>query len=101
MAARRSSGPARIGTVVLEMPSSNGPCGVATGLLVNDLRSLWEVELPESPEHQGVRLEGLTRRMAAERIPMPNLDATGDEFADTLDRWLVTFVDWLRAPSRG
>ncbi len=31
---------ARIETVVLEMPSSNGPCGVATGLLVNDLRSL-------------------------------------------------------------
>ena len=32
MAARRSSGTAPIETVVLEMPSSNGPCGVATGL---------------------------------------------------------------------
>ena len=31
MAARRSSGTARIETGVLEMRSSNGPCGVATG----------------------------------------------------------------------
>ena len=46
-------------------------------------------------------IEGLARRMSAESIPMPNLDATGDEFASTFDGWLVGFVAWLRAPSRG
>ena len=45
-------------------------------------------------------IEGLTRRMSAEGMPMPNLDATGDEFASAFDRWLVNFVAWLRAPSR-
>jgi hypothetical protein len=44
--------------------------------------------------------EGLARRMSAEGMPTPNLDATGDEFAHAFDRWLVDFVEWLRAPSR-
>ena len=46
-------------------------------------------------------VESLGDRMSAERAPMPNLDATGDEFASAFDRWLVGFVAWLRAPSRG
>ena len=46
-------------------------------------------------------IEGLARPMSAEDMPMPNLDATGDEFAAAFDRWLVDFVYWLRAPSRG
>ena len=45
-------------------------------------------------------IDGLARRLSAEGIPMPNLDATGDEFASAFDRWLVDFVAWLRAPSR-
>lgn len=45
-------------------------------------------------------IEGLARRMAAESMPIPNLDATGDEFAAAFDRWLVDFACWLRAPSR-
>jgi len=45
-------------------------------------------------------IEGLARRLSAEGMPMPNLDATGDEFASAFDRWLVNFVAWLRAPSR-
>ena len=45
-------------------------------------------------------IEGLTRRMSAESMPMPNLDATGDAFASAFDRWLADLVDWLRAPSR-
>ena len=46
-------------------------------------------------------IDGLTRRMSAEGMPMPNLNATGDEFAAAFDRWLVDLVSWLRAPSRG
>jgi hypothetical protein len=46
-------------------------------------------------------IEGLARRMSAESIPMPNLDANGDEFASAFDRWLVDFVAWLWAASRG
>jgi hypothetical protein len=46
-------------------------------------------------------IAGLARRMSAESIPMPNLDATGDEFSSAFDRWLVGFVAWLRAASRG
>ena len=46
-------------------------------------------------------IEGLTRRISAEGMPMPNLDAIGDEFASAFDRWLVSLVSWLRAPSRG
>jgi hypothetical protein len=34
-------------------------------------------------------------------MPMPNLNTNGDEFASAFDRWLVDFVNWLRAPSRG
>jgi hypothetical protein len=43
---------------------------------------------------------GLVDRMRAEGMPMPNLDATGDEFAHAFDRWLVDFVAWLRMPGR-
>jgi len=45
-------------------------------------------------------IEGLTRRMSAEGMPMPNLDATGDDFASAFDRWLVDLVAWLRVASR-
>ena len=45
-------------------------------------------------------IEGLARRLSAEGMPMPNLDATGDEFASAFDRWLVDLVDWLGTPSR-
>jgi hypothetical protein len=38
--------------------------------------------------------------MATEGIPMPNLNALGDEFAVAFDRWVVDFVYWLRTPSR-
>jgi hypothetical protein len=40
-------------------------------------------------------IDGLARRMSAEGMPMPNLTATGDEFASAFDRWLVDFVAWL------
>jgi len=43
-------------------------------------------------------VEGLRDRILAEAMPMPNLDATGDEFALAFDRWLVELVAWLRAP---
>ena len=46
-------------------------------------------------------VEGLTRRMSAEGMPMPNLSATGGEFASAFDRWRVDFASWLRAPIRG
>lgn len=46
-------------------------------------------------------VEGLTDRMLAEGLPMPNLDATGDEFAYAFDRWLVDLASWLRASGRG
>jgi hypothetical protein len=42
-------------------------------------------------------VDRLAPRMLAEGVPMPNLAATGDEFAAAFDRWLVDFVDWLRA----
>ena len=46
-------------------------------------------------------IEGLARRMSAEGMSMPNLDATGDEFASAFDRWVLDLAHWLRSPSRG
>jgi DNA-binding transcriptional ArsR family regulator len=43
-------------------------------------------------------LASLTPRMSAERMPVPNASATGDEFAFAFDRWLADFVDWLSLP---
>jgi DNA-binding transcriptional ArsR family regulator len=43
--------------------------------------------------------DGLAGRMTAEAMPAPNLEATGNELASAFDRWLVTLVDWLRAPT--
>lgn len=45
-------------------------------------------------------VDRLAPRMLAEGVPMPNLAATGDEFAAAFDRWLVDFVGWLRAEGR-
>lgn len=42
----------------------------------------------------------LADRLSTERMPMPYLDAGGDEFAMAFDRWIVRLVDWLRAPTR-
>ena len=42
----------------------------------------------------------LADRLSTERMPMPSLDAGGDEFAMAFDRWIVGLVDWLRAPTR-
>lgn len=39
-------------------------------------------------------------RISTERMPAPYLDASGDEFAIAFDRWMVSLVDWLRAPTR-
>jgi len=43
-------------------------------------------------------IERLTDRIQAEAMPTPNLGATGGEFANAFDRWLVDLVAWLRAP---
>ena len=42
----------------------------------------------------------LADRLSTEHMPMPYLDASGDEFATAFDRWIVRLVDWLRAPTR-
>jgi DNA-binding transcriptional ArsR family regulator len=42
----------------------------------------------------------LADRISTERMPMPYLDAGGDEFLVAFDRWIVRIVDWLRAPTR-
>ena len=41
----------------------------------------------------------LADRLSTERMPMPHLDAAGDEFAMAFDRWIVHLVGWLRAPT--
>jgi hypothetical protein len=41
-------------------------------------------------------VDSVIDRISAEGIPMPNLNALGDEFATAFDRWLVDFVYWLR-----
>ncbi len=46
-------------------------------------------------------VDSLVDRMSTEGMPIPNVGATGDEFAYAFDRWLVDFVYWLRLPSRG
>ncbi len=43
-------------------------------------------------------IERLMDRIQAEAMPTPNLHATGGEFANAFDRWLVDLVAWLRAP---
>lgn len=45
-------------------------------------------------------VDSLIRQMSTEDMPIPNVSATGDEFAYAFDRWLVDFVYWLRLPSR-
>jgi len=45
-------------------------------------------------------INSLAARMSTGRMPMPYLDAGGDEFAMAFDRWIVDLVDWLRAPAR-
>jgi DNA-binding transcriptional ArsR family regulator len=42
----------------------------------------------------------LANRISAERMPMPYVDARGDDFAMAFDHWVVYLVDWLRNPSR-
>jgi hypothetical protein len=42
----------------------------------------------------------LADRLSTESMPMPDLNAVGDEFALAFDRWIVGLVDWLRAPTR-
>ena len=45
-------------------------------------------------------VEGLLDRIASEALPVPYLDAFGDEFSGAFDRWVVQLVDSLRSPSR-
>jgi hypothetical protein len=45
-------------------------------------------------------VSSLVARIANERMPMPNLDAGGDEFGMAFDRWVSYLVDWLRTPAR-
>ena len=56
------------------------------------------------PTVRAIEARRLTDRylpqMVAEGMPVPNLAATGDEFANAFDRWLVELVDWLRSSSR-
>jgi DNA-binding transcriptional ArsR family regulator len=42
----------------------------------------------------------LADRLSTDHMPMPHLDASGDDFATAFDRWIVRLVDWLRAPTR-
>ena len=75
----------------------------------------WIVELPEPFKDLGevadpsvfrAAIEArrlimlLADRLSTEHMPMPYLDAGGDEFAMAFDRWIVRLVDWLRAPTR-
>ena len=50
---------------------------------LNDLRSLWDVELPESPEHQGVRLEYERRRAQATAAGFERLEVLGPVIVET------------------
>ena len=45
-------------------------------------------------------VERLLDRLARETLPVPDLDAFGDEFSGAFDRWVVQLVDNLRSPSR-
>jgi hypothetical protein len=45
-------------------------------------------------------VDRLSGPMATEGMPIPIAGSTGDEFADTFDRWLVDFVTWLRLRSQ-
>ncbi len=42
----------------------------------------------------------LADRISTEDMPAPDLDASGDAFATAFDCWVVSLVDWLRAPTR-
>ncbi len=45
-------------------------------------------------------VNSLAARISAERMPMPDLDASGAAFAVSFDGWIVHLVDWLRVPAR-
>ena len=44
-------------------------------------------------------VEGVLDRIASEALPVPSLDAVGDEFSGAFDRWVVELVDSLRSPA--
>ncbi|MBI2781803.1 MAG: hypothetical protein HYX55_08425 [Chloroflexi bacterium] len=46
-------------------------------------------------------VDSLMRRISTAGMPIPDVSATGNEFASAFDRWLVDFIYWLRLPSRG
>ena len=39
-------------------------------------------------------------RLSIEGAPLPRPEAVGDEFVDAFYRWLMSFMLWLREPSR-
>jgi len=45
-------------------------------------------------------VNSLVDRMSTERMPLPNLEASGVQFGVAFDRWPLDLVDWLRAPTR-
>jgi hypothetical protein len=71
--------------------------GVALEVLRLDERSV------TSPTVRAIEarrvVEGLLDRIASEALPVPYLDAFGDEFSVAFDRWVVQLVDSLRSPS--
>lgn len=56
-----------------------------------------------SPAVRAIEARGLVERLrsriAAARLPEPNLEAMGDEFGVAFDRWIVDLVSGLRLPA--
>ncbi len=57
--------------------SSTSTCTGSRSPYLDDLRTLWEVELPEQPEHQPIRREYELRRAEATAAGFARLEALG------------------------
>jgi hypothetical protein len=71
--------------------------GVALEVLRLDERSITSSTVRAIEARRVV--EGLLDRIASEALPVPHIDAFGDEFSGAFDRWIVELVDSLRSPT--
>jgi hypothetical protein len=72
--------------------------GVALGVLRFESRNAMSTTVRAIEARRLVN--SLAARISTEGMPMPYLDAVGDEFGVAFDKWVAHLVDWLRAPIR-
>lgn len=72
------------------------------GVALETLRFLERNELSATVRAIDARrlVDSLIDRISAEGMPIPNIGATGDDFTDAFDRWVVDLTYWFRLPNQ-